>query len=408
MTMIIGIIATPAFKKPRTGVEEYTYQLIKHLTMLEESKKHCFILYSQDNTEFDFKLPKNFKIKILRWQLPMWTQLRLSYELLKRKPDVLFSPLGPLPLIYPKKLVVTLHGLEYEYLPKAYKRFNRYYIRYNNKRSLKRAKKIIAISEATKRDLVKLYKGDVDKISVVCHGIASVIPDFPSVIPAKAGIYNLDSRFRGNNREGGGNDKEESGNDKYILYLGRIETKKNIQGLIKAFNLLKQKYNVLHKLVLAGMKGWDFDKVVQLCHCEERPKGATWQSCGSKQSTDFILKNDDIIITGYISEDQKWQLLQNADCFAFPSFYEGFGIPILEAQKVGCPILTSNVSSMPEVAGDGAVLVNPNNIEEICEGLYKIISDENFKKNLIKKGHENVENFSWLKCTKKTLQVITK
>ena len=138
-------------------------------------------------------------------------------------------------------------------------------------------------------------------------------------------------------------------------------------------------------IILAGGKGYGFDEI---------------------KENDF--SNKQIVFAGYISEQEKWRLLKNADCFAFPSFYEGFGIPILEAQQVGCPVLTSNISSMPEVAGEGAILVNPDNIEEIAEAMRKIISDNDFKNNLIEKGYQNVNNFSWQKCAKKTLQVILK
>lgn len=356
--MTIGIIATSALAEPRTGVEEYTYQLIKHLTMLEESKRHHFLLYLQNSKKFDFVLPDNFKIKILKWPLPMWTQLRFSVEMLLCQPDVLFSPLGVLPLISPKNTIATLHGLEYEYYPKTYSQFNLKYLRRNSKYGLKKSKKIIAISENTKKDLVKLYNANPDKITVVHHGVNNNLNDII---------------------------KNENNKTPYILYIGRVETKKNVHGLIKAFNLLKEKHKVPHKLILAGGKGYGFDEI---------------------KENDF--SNKQIVFAGYISEQEKWRLLKNADCFAFPSFYEGFGIPILEAQQVGCPVLTSNISSMPEVAGEGAILVNPDNIEEIAEAMRKIISDNDFKNNLIEKGYQNVNNFSWQKCAKKTLQVILK
>lgn len=356
--MTIGIIATPALAEPRTGVEEYTYQLIKHLAMLEESRKHRFLLYLQHNKKFDFNLPNNFEIKVLKWPGPMWTQLRFSAEMLLRQPDVLFAPLGVLPLVVPRNTVATLHGLEYEFYPKTYSWFNLKYLRRNSKHSLKKSRKIIAISENTKNDLVELYNVRLDKITVVHHGVD------------RSNYWNDSAR----------NDHNQT---PFILYLGRVETKKNIKGLIRAFSLLKEKYQVPHKLVLAGGKGYGFDEVLK---------------------SNF--SNKQIVFTGYISEQEKWQLLKNADCFAFPSFYEGFGIPILEAQQAGCPVLTSNISSMPEVAGAGAVLVNPDNIEEIAAAMYKIISDEDSKNNLIRKGYQNVDRFSWQKCAQKTLQVI--
>jgi len=166
----------------------------------------------------------------------------------------------------------------------------------------------------------------------------------------------------------------------YILYIGRLETRKNVNGLINAFNLLKDTYSVPHKLVLAGPMGYGYEKI----------------SIGK-----------DIIVKGYISDEEKWQLLQNAEMYVLPSLYEGFGMSILEAQIVGCPVITSNVSSMPEVSGNGAILIDPEDIEKICEKIYKVISNQDFKKDLIYKGYENVKNFSWEKCAKETLNILT-
>ena len=334
--MNIGINATAAFKQPRTGVEEYTYQLIKHLTMLEQSKKHRFILYSHEQ---------------LKWPFPMWTQIRLSAEMIKNKPDVLFIPVHVLPLIHPKNSVVTIHGLEYEYYPETYPYQHLKYLRWSTKYALKHARKIIAVSENTKNDLVELYGGNPEKIEVVHHGFKNVRP--------------LGSNIR---------------TDPYILFIGRIETKKNIQGLIKAFYLLKKKYQAPHKLVLIG----------------PIPRSGL-----------FDTKRSDIEFFGYVSEQKKQQLLKNAEMFILPSFYEGFGMPILEAQAAGCPVITSNVSSMPEVAGQGAILIEPKNIEQIAESMYKIINDSQLKKDLIEKGYENIKKFSWQKCAQETLEILT-
>ncbi len=171
--MFIGINAIAAFKQPRTGVEEYTYQLIKHLTMLEESKRHRFILYTQTKDYFDFPLPDNFEARQLKWFLPMWTQVRLAGELALHKPEVLFIPVHVLPRFHPQSSVVALHGLEYEYYPKTYPKKHLAYLRWSTKQALKNAEKIIAVSESTKKDLVELYGGNPEKIQVVYHGVNS-------------------------------------------------------------------------------------------------------------------------------------------------------------------------------------------------------------------------------------------
>ncbi len=351
--MLIGINATAAFKQPRTGVEEYTYQLIRHLTMLEEARRHRFILYTHNNSQFN--LSKNFEIRQLRWPLPMWTQIRLATEMSLHQPDVLFIPVHVLPLIHPKNSVVTIHGLEYEYYPEMYPWRHLKYLRWSTKYALDHAQKIITVSENSKNDLVRLYGGKPEKIEVVYHGME--IPNY------KEGL---------------------SLQSPYILFIGRLEAKKNIQGLIEAFALLKEKYQLPHKLVLVGPEGYDYQNSIRQ-----------------------LADKDNIIKKGYVSEEERWQLLQGAEVFVLPSFYEGFGIPILEAQAVGCPVITSNVSSMPEVAGQGTILVNPKNIEQIAEGIYRIISNSQFRKDLVVKGYQNVERFSWQKCAQETLKILT-
>lgn len=348
--MIIGINATAAVTEPRTGVEEYAYQLIKHLAMLPEAAEHHFLLYlSQGN----LALPNNFEIKKLKWGLPMWTQIRLAGELFLHRPDVLFIPVHVLPFVYPKNSVVVLHGLEYEYFPEVYPKNRLRYLRWSAKYALKNARKIIAISENTKNDLIKLYGGDPEKIFVVYHGVNDNVP--VSFISCS--------------------------NFPYLLYIGRIETKKNIQGLINAFELLKKKYRIPHKLILAGGKGYGFEEIAL--------------------ETEKLFFRNDIIFTGYVSEEKKWQLLQNADCFVFPSHYEGFGLPILEAQQAGCPVVAADNSCLPEVAGEGGIITN-----NFAEGIYKIISDKELRCDIIKKGFENVKKFSWQKCAEETLKVI--
>jgi len=374
--MLIGINATAASRRPRTGVEEYTYQLIKHLTMLEETRRHRFVLYSNKQLTINNKqLPENFKVRQLKWPLPMWTQVRLASEMLFYKPDVLFIPVHVLPTAHPKNSVVTIHGLEYEYYPEMYPWRHLRYLRWSTKYALEHAQKIIAVSENTKKDLIELYGGKPEKIEIVYHGVigqGQSLRDSPASRPVPEGL---------------------SLQSPYILFIGRLEKRKNIEGLIEAFALLKEKYKIPHKLVLVGPR---------------ELLGAV-PARASFERTHFhgqSLDGDQIITTGYVSEPEKWSLLKKADAFVLPSFYEGFGIPILEAQTVGCPVVTSNISSMPEVAGKGAILVEPKNIEQITEGIHKIISDSQLRKDLIAKGYQNVKRFSWQKCAQETLKIL--
>ncbi len=357
--MQIAINADAAFRHPRTGVEEYTYQLIKHLAMLKESQKHRFILYtSKKDIKLDWRLPDNFKLVKLAWPLPMWTQIRLANELLFHKPEAFFIPVHVLPFFSPQNSVVAIHGLEYEYYPQMYPWFHLKYIRWATKNAFQRADRIIAVSKNTKKDLVDLYNISPEKIFVVHHG-------FQPLPKAELPLVKV---------------------PKYILYLGRIELKKNVQGLIKSFELLKQKYQVPHKLFLAGPPGFGYQEIKNMIQ-------------RSKASRDIIEK-------GYVSKSEKYVLFKQAEMFVLPSFYEGFGMPILEAQAADCPVVASNISSLPEVAGSGALLINPRGIEQIAKNMYKIISSQTLRQSLIKKGRINLNRFSWQKCARQTLSVL--
>ncbi|HCX27757.1 MAG TPA: hypothetical protein DHI91_01290 [Candidatus Portnoybacteria bacterium] len=412
--MTIGINAAAALKQPRTGVEEYTYQLIKHLTMLPEAREHRFLLYlprskgyssseakrveksdgkvldfaplalhSNNNTEkriFDLPLPDNFEIKILYWPLPfLWTQIRLAWEMLWCSPEILFIPVHILPFLAPKKSIVTIHGLEYEYFPEHYPLWHRRYLRWSTKYAVRQAAKIIAISANTKQDLIKLYGAESEKIEVVHHGVS---------------FCHSEAVGRGISRECGSCIREGSfprhggvrmtGKDPYILYIGRVETKKNIQGLLEAYKILKEKYNIPHQLVLAGARGYGYEDIK------------------------FKIKNLKlkIIELGYISEEEKWQLLSDADLFVFPSFYEGFGLPVLEAQVAGVPVVCSDNSSLREITGRGALLVNPRNNLQIVEAIKQAIDDNVLRDKLRQSGWENIKRFDWEKCARETLSIL--
>ena len=384
--MRIGIDASRAFLKDRTGIEEYSYQVIKNL--VNELKEHEIVLYIRKNQQVDFKLPKNWKIKTINFYY-LWTQLGLSLEMLVHPVDVLFIPAHTVPIIHPKNTIVTIHGLEYEFCPDAYSFWEKLYMRCSIKKSCQWAKKIIAVSENTKKDLMKLYKVPEEKIGVIYEG------------------YDDNDKLPMINDKSNPNDKISK---PYLLFVGRLEERKNVIGIIKAFEILKEQYKIPHKLLLAGKPGFGYEKI--------------------KNEIANVNCRKDIAELGFVDNKKKEELLMNADVFLFPSFYEGFGLPILEAQAAGVPIVSSNVSSIPEVTtcchpgldpgssgsleiknildsclrendiSCSAILIDPNNAEEMADAVYKLISDVNFRNEIIKKGHINVQRFSWGRCAK--------
>ncbi|MFZ2975966.1 MAG: glycosyltransferase family 1 protein [Candidatus Moraniibacteriota bacterium] len=363
--MIIGIDGSRAFLAQRTGIEEYSYQVIKSLRG-KIKKTSQVVLYLRKGQEVDFDLSKNlpagetgWKIKVLRWPR-FWTQIGLSLEILLHPVDVLFIPAHVAPIIHPTKTFVVVHGLEYEIIKEAYSFWERIYMRNSIKLSCRWAKKIIAVSKNTKKDLIELYKIPEKKIEVIYNGL------------------NIEQKTK--------NSEQYEKYKPYLLFVSRLEKRKNVAGIISAFEILKEKYKIKHKLVLAGRPGFGYQEIkIKMNNSEYK---------------------DEIIEFGFAQEDEKFNLIKNAEVFLFPTFYEGFGLPILEAQSLGVPVVTSNVSSLPEVGGDSVAYATPTEPISIADSIYKIISDNNFKNAIIEKGYENVKKFSWDKCASEIVRLL--
>lgn len=375
--MQIGIDASRAFLKRRTGIEEYAYQTIKHLRdelpadseVILYVRKKCSYSHGRGYMsvpEIDFELPKNWRVRAI-WAPRFWTQIGLSLEMLLHTPDVLFVPAHTVPLIHPQKTVVTIHGLEYEFCPEGYSFWERVYMHYSIMLSCKVASTVICVSQNTKRDVMKLYKVAEEKIRVIAEGYGNKAqsPNNKNQTKPKAQITN---------------------SKPYLLFIGRLEERKNIVRIIEAFEILKEKYAIPHELVLVGKPGYGYARIKQ------------YISNSKYQNT--------IIEKGYVTEEEKWALFKNADVFLFPTLYEGFGIPVLEAQSVGVPVVTSNSSSLPEVAGEGAVFVDPESVEGIAEGIQKVLSDESVRSGIIEKAIHNVSRFGWTFCAKNIAKLL--
>ncbi len=350
--MIIGIDGSRAFLPERTGIEEYSYQVIRHLreTLLQEP----VFLYVRSGQQVPFELPHNWTVKEL-CAPRLWTQVRLSLEMLFFPVDALFIPAHTAPLIHPKKTIVTIHGLEYEFCPKAYSFLERWYMRLSIRFSCRAASTLIAVSENTKSDLMKLYGVPESKIQVVYEGYedqSTVSNEQPTKKQEKP----------------------------YLLFIGRLEERKNVVRIIEAFEILKEQHRIPHQLILAGKPGYGYGRI--------------------KYQISNIKYRDEVVELGYVSEEEKWALLRGADVFIFPSLYEGFGIPVLEAQSSRVPVITSDISSLPEVGGEGVVTVNPLSPEDIAEGIQKVLSDEEWRGDIIKRATHNVSRFSWIRCAK--------
>ena len=358
--MVIGIEAERANHEQKTGVEHYAKQLI-----LEFSKdtKNQYILYLRTAPQAWFSgLPSNFKIKVIPFP-KFWTQIRISWEMLIHPVDVLFIPASALPLFHPKASVITIHDAAWIHYPESFTWFMRHYLHYSTKFACRSAAKIIAVSEATKNDLVKYYKISEQKITVVPHGYTPSNQDFSQISSEVA----------------------EQLPEKYILFLSTLQPRKNLPTLIDAFRKLKNDHPELpHKLVVAGKPGWKFDKI--LIKIEE---------------------NKDIVVyLNHISDQDRSAVYHRASAFVYPSFYEGFGLPLLEAFDCGVPAAAANNSSLPEVGGDAVMYFDPNNQEEIKDTIYNIITNPELAQSLVVKGKQRLAMFSWERCGQKSLAVL--
>ena len=173
--------------------------------------------------------------------------------------------------------------------------------------------------------------------------------------------------------------------ERFILFVGNNNPRKNLERTIRAYDLLKERTSLPHKLVIAGEQGWKFDRVKAL---------------------EGVRYREDVLFTGFAADEDMPALYSAADLFAFPTLYEGFGIPVIEAQRCGTPVVTSNCSALPEVAGDGAVLVDPHDVENICAGMTKVLGDKDYAGELIRRGLENAKRFSWEKSAELLNQII--
>ena len=377
----IAIDASRAFVKNRTGIEEYSYQVIKNLRKILTEQSVVLYLRPGDKKRIDFSLPQNWQTKELLWGY-FWTQSGLSLELLFRPVDVLFVPAHTLPFIHPRRSYVTVHGLEYEFSPQSYSWRSRNFHRFFIKKSCRWAEKIIAVSENTKRDLQKLYKVKKTKIDIISEGYKG----------RQGGHFLKEERSMVKQQISNGRDVisalHQARKSGYLFFIGRLEERKNIIGIIKAFEILKEKYNYPGKLLLGGGQGYGYEQI-------------------KKTITSSKYKKD-IVELRFVDDGDKWIYLKQADIFLFPSFSEGFGIPILEAQSMGTPVVTSNKSPMQETVGDKRVIANPNSPNQIAKIANDILQDEELRKSIIDNGLKNIKKFSWQKTAQQIREVLLK
>lgn len=370
--MKIAIHASELNAERIDGTRVYISQLLKHFHELNSEDE--FLIYHKGDFNPELAPPeaKNYTIKKIN-PAPFWTQNKFSMQVFRDNVDVLWMPLHDLPMVRRNKMktVVTAHDLAFKIFPDTFIKKDLRKLNLLADYSFLNADKIIAISEATKNDLLKFYpKIKEGNITVIHHGFDTSFWQEDLNDDETAKVLNNFNLIE----------------NKYLIYVGAIQPRKNLKFLIKAFERVKKNYPEL-KLVLAGGNGWMWQEIYQ--------------------AAEISKFSQDIILTGGISFDVMRILLRSAKLFVLPSLYEGFGIPILEAMASGVPVVCANNSSLPEVGGEAVSFFETDSSDDFENKILKVLNDDILQKEMILNGLKRVRDFSWEKCARETLEVLT-
>lgn len=356
----------------RSGIGTYTYELARRLQDgdgLEFVGNVFNFLYRNDNTsalndiEMPIRVQPCMPYGVYR---RIWHAVPVSYNAMFSLADlnVFFNFIVP-PRVR-GKVITVIYDMTYLRFPETMNKSNLQRIRRDIARCVEHSDKIITISEFSKREIQTLLQVPEEKIEIVYSA--------PSITTEVTSFQMLQKRL---------NVKQP-----YLLYMGTIEPRKNLVRLIQAFDWLKRERKIPHQLVLAGGDGWKTEEIHR-----------------AAETAQFA---NEIRFTGYLSSKEKNTLYQNADLMAFPSLYEGFGMPPLEAMHFGCPVVCSNAASLPEVVGDAAELVDPFDPVSIAEGVMRVLSDREYAQSLIRRGFEQEKMFTWERSAEKLRQLCVK
>jgi len=381
--MKIGIDARKILspeKNSDIGVGHYTYQLIRHLLDIDKENEYVLFFdfrvrekdikkFSQPNVKIKFYPYSDYK----KYMPGVYSEILGSATLARESLDVIHttSPTSRIPATYRGKTIVTIHDLASYKIPELFPKVATAKFKATTSLMVKKADKIIAVSNSTKKDICKFFTCPEGKVEVIYGGVDKRFYQETQIDRERfLKKYGIDNR--------------------YILFLGTLEPVKNIARTFESFKIFKEKLKKEnlkndYKLVMAGKRGW--------------------LSKEYKQMAKDLGISKEVIFTGYVIGDEMVSFFRHAEFFLMPSLYEGFGSTVLEAFATGTPAIVSNVSSVPEIAGDGAKLVDPMDAEDISNAMIDFVKDDNLRESYRQKGFEQVRKFTWEKCAQETLEV---
>ncbi len=365
--MLIGIDASRATVANRTGTEGYSLHVINGV--VAQGREHRFRLYFRDDPPPGlFPEQENVEIRIIR-QPRLWSHVGLRSDVLREPPDVLFVPAHviPWPGVGSVPCVVTSHDLGYLHYPEKHPFLERIYLDWSTRHSVRIARRVIAVSRATAHDLAALNGVPEGKIRIIYSGVDKLMQpvDNPEQIAKLCGRLGISGP--------------------YILHVGRLQARKNLPRLVEAFAQIRGTTRGL-TLVLAGRKAGEHRGLL-------------------RQISQLGLAGQ-VILPGFVPEEDLPALYSGAAVCAFPSLYEGFGFPVLEAMACGTPVVCSSTSSLPELVGDAALMIPPTNTGALAEAIHRLLVDNDLRRTLIRRGLERVKRFSWEASARATLDVL--
>lgn len=296
-----------------------------------------------------------------------WYDVKLPLALRSIKPDVLIQPYGFCSLTTNIPQLLVVHDLAFKHHPQFIAKHHLYYYKAFTKKFLNKAKRIATVSEFSKKDIVQQYKINPQKIDVVYSAAKNIFQPIDISLQQKIKDQYADGK-------------------EYFLFVGGVHPRKNLLNLLKAFSLFKKRQRSSMKLLVAGRLAWQYDDVIEKLKTYKYRK--------------------DVVLLDYLPEKELAGITASAYAMVFPSFFEGFGVPVIEAMQCNVPVITSDVSSMPEIGGSAALYADPNNREEIAKQMMQLYKDEPMRHKLIEEGKQQSAKFSWDKTAELMWQSI--